>query len=413
MHQFNPLTMLANAGDSREVEEGPHYYSDDHLWIILAVTAYLKETGDLAFLAEEIPYYDKDPAGQPLEVGTVLEHMQRAIEFTRRDVGRHGLPLLGFADWNDTVNLRPGAESLFTANLYGWALLEMGELARRLGDSSALEKFALYYEDMKQRVNEYGWDGRWYVRYFDADGAPLGSQSNEHGQIYANGQSWAVISGFAPPERGLAALDAVYERLNTPNGIKLSAPGFNGYDRTRGGITTYPPGAKENGGIFLHANPWVIIAETMLGRGNRAFEYYRQIDPVAKNDRIDEFECEPYVYPQNILGDEHPQSGLARNSWLTGTAAWAYQAAVRYILGIRPTYSGLEIDPCLPCHWTGFRISREFRQARYEIEVQNPDSVCKGVKTMTVDGEVCRGNIVPLFGDGRAHRVLVIMGRPD
>lgn len=411
-HQFNPLTMVANEGDSREVEDGPRYYSDDHLWIILAVTAYLKETGDLAFLDERFPFYDRDRDGRPLETGTVLDHLRRAIEFTRNDVGDHGLPRLGFADWNDTVNLRAGAESLFTANLYGWALREMIDLARARADHRAVETYTTCYRDMRDRVNELAWDGGWYVSYFDADGTPLGSQASQYGQIYANGQSWPVISGFAPAGRALAALDAVYERLNTRHGIKLSAPGFNGYDRTRGGITTYPPGAKENGGIFLHANPWVIIAETMVGRGDRAFEYYRQIDPVAKNDHIGQFECEPYVYPQNILGDEHPQFGLARNSWLTGTAAWAYLAATQYILGIRPAYTGLEIDPCIPRHWTGFEASREFRRARYEIEVLNPDHVCKGVKSVTVDGRTHPGPLVPVFGDGRTHRVRVILGSP-
>ena len=211
-------------------------------------------------------------------------------------------------------------------------------LAEHLDEHEAAATYRRHYETMRQRVNACAWDGRWYVRYFDADGRPLGSQHNAAGQIYANGQSWPVLSGFATPERARAALASVHEHLNTRHGIKLSMPGFNGYDPAKGGITTYPPGAKENGGIFLHANPWVIIAETMLNQGDRAFEYYRQINPAGKNDCIDEFECEPYVYPQNVLGDEHPQFGLARNSWLTGTASWAYQAATQHILGIRPDY---------------------------------------------------------------------------
>jgi len=387
MHQFNPLTMVANEGDSREVEGAPRYYGDDHLWIILAVTAYLRETGDLAFLDEVIPYYEKDEKGNPIESGTVHDHMERAIEFTRHNVGAHGLPLLGFADWNDTVNLKAGAESVVVANLYGKALLEMIELARYLKGAESVERYTAYYEEMKKRVNEHAWDGEWYVRYFDADGTPLGSRCNTEGQIYANGQSWPVISGFATPGRAAKALDSVYRRLNTKSGIKLSTPGYKGFDPRKGGITTYPPGAKENGGIFLHTNPWVIIAETM-----------------------DEFEGEPYVYPQNILGDEHPQFGLARNSWLTGTASWIYQAATQYILGIMPTYEGLQIDPCIPRNWDGFRITRVFRNALYQIEVQNPDHVCKGVKAVRVDGKEIRGNIVPIFGEGKTHRVEVIMG---
>jgi len=411
MHQFNPLTMEANEGDSSEVEGAPKYYSDDHLWIALAVTAYLKETGDLVFLDEAIPYYEKDGGGRPLESGTVLDHLRRAIKFTWRDAGAHGLALLGFSDWNDTVNLGAGAESLFTANLFGKALLEMIELTQHLGDEESLARYTEYYETMKQRGNEHGWDSEWYVRYFDADGTPLGSSANTHGQIYANGQSWPVISGFAQPERATAALEAVRQRLNTCNGIKLSTPGYDGFDPIKGGITTYPPGAKENGGIFLHANPWVIIAETMLGNGDRAYEYYRQINPVAKNDRIDEYECEPYVFPQNILGDEHPQFGLARNSWLTGTASWAYQAATHFILGLRPMYEGLLIDPCIPSRWDGFKATRQFRGAVYQIEVVNPHHICKGVTSVKVDGQEIAGNVVPVFGDGKTHHVEITMGK--
>ncbi|HET90121.1 MAG TPA: glycosyl transferase [Chloroflexi bacterium] len=409
MHQFNPLTMVANEGDSREVEEAPKYYSDDHLWAVLAVAAYLKETGDASFLDEVISFYEKDRQERPLESGTVCDHLERALRFTREDVGAHGLPRLGFADWNDTVNLRVGAESLLTANLYGWALWEMIELLLYLGDADKAAAYRADYDVMRRRVNECAWDGAWYVRYFAANGAPIGASSNTHGQIYANGQSWPVISGFAPPDRARSALDAVYRRLNTPNGIKLSAPGYDGFDPIKGGVTTYPPGAKENGGIFLHTNPWVIIAETMMGRGERAYEYYRQINPAAKNDVIDRYECEPYVYAQNILGDEHPQFGLARNSWLTGTASWAYQAAVQYILGIRPTYSGLEIDPCIPAAWDGFRVQRLFRGATYRIEVRNPDHVCHGVPSLRVDGVEIGGSIAPILERGQVHTVVATL----
>ena len=409
MHQFNPLTMVATMGDAREREDLPQYYSDDHLWIVLAVCAYLKETGDLAFLDEVIPFYESGKDAQLLETGSILDHLRRGIEFTRNDVGAHGLPLLGFADWNDTVNLRAGAESLFTANLYGKALLEMLDLMRHLGDTASAEKYRVYYSIMKQRVNECAWDGEWYIRYFDWDGTPLGSHTNSEGQIYTNGQSWPVLAGFAEPSRACMALESVYRKLNTRNGIKISTPSFNGFDPKRGGITTYPPGTKENGGIFLHTNPWVIIAETFMGNGDRAFEYYNQINPAAKNDRIDEYECEPYVYAQNILGDEHPQFGLARNSWLSGTTSWAYQAATQYILGIRPTFDGLEINPCIPHEWDGFKVTREFRGAVYDITVVNPDHVSKGVKSVQVGGQAIEGNVLPIF-DGGAYQVHVVMG---
>jgi cellobiose phosphorylase len=411
MHQYNPLTMVANKGEARYDEEAPQYYGDDHLWSVLAICAYLRETGDLGFLEAVIPYYEKDREGKPVEVGTVLGHMQRAIEFTRNNVGVHGLPLAGFADWNDTVNLAAGAESLFIANLYGKALLDLVDLAEYLDDGELAERYGRYYEEMAARVNAHAWDGDWYVRYFDADGTPMGSAGNAEGQIFANGQSWPVISGFAPPERAQAALEAVHTRLNTRNGIKLSTPGYNGYDPGKGGVTTYPPGAKENGGIFLHANPWVMIAETAAGNGERAFAYYDQINPAAKNEKIDKFECEPYVYPQNILGDEHPQFGLARNSWLTGTASWTYQAGTQYILGIAPTYRGLRIDPCIPAAWPGFKVTRTFRGATYHIEVQNPNGVCQGIRSLVVDGQEIEGNIVPILPGDRVHQVEAVMGK--
>lgn len=409
MHQFNPLTMEGSEGDSLEREDRPHYYSDDHLWIVLAVAAYLKETGDLAFLDEVIPFYDKDKQGQPLESGSVFEHLRRALAFTRGDTGRHGLPLLGFADWNDTINLPTGAESQLSASLYGAGLLEMIELCEKLGRNDLAEQYRADYQEMMDRVNAAAWDGEWYVSYFEPDGTPLGSRQNEAGQIYAYGQAWPVIAGFAPPERARAALDAVHRRLNTDCGIKVSTPGFNGFDPKKGGITTYPPGAKENCGIFLHVNPWVIIAETMTGSGDRAYQYYRQINPAGRNDQIERYECEPYVYPQNILSDEHPQFGLARNSWLSGTASWMYQAGTRYILGVRPTYDGLLIDPCIPAEWDGFEVTRHFRGAVYRITVRNPQHVQKGVRQVTVDGQPVSDCVVPAFDSGE-HHVDVLMG---
>lgn len=409
MHQFYPLTMEASEGDSRERTDRPKYYGDDHLWSVLAVCTYLKETGDTAFLNKQIPFYEKDATGQPLETGTVLEHLQRAVAFTRADTGAHGLPHLGFADWNDPTNLPTGAESIFNAALYGRGLLELIDLMDFLGDAEAASRYRDDYAAMQRTVNEQAWDGAWYVRYFDHDGTPLGSHKNTHGQIYTNAQAWTVFAGFAPYDRAVQALESVYERLNTPNGIKLSAPGFDGYDPHVGGISTYPPGAKENGGIFLHANPWAIIAETLVGNGSRAFRYYDQINPAARNDTIDVFECEPYVYPQNILGDEHPQFGLARNSWLSGTASWMYQAATQYILGVSPTYTGLKIDPCIPEAWDGFTMTRRFRGATYHITVHNPDHVSKVVKRMTIDNLPHDGNIAPVSDDGE-HHIDVILG---
>jgi cellobiose phosphorylase len=409
MHQFNPLSLEGSVGDSIEMDDRPHYYSDDHLWFVLAASGYIKETGDLEFLSEIVPFYEKDKAGQPLENGTVLEHLKRSLAFTRKDVGRHGLPLLGFADWNDTVNLPTGAESLFSANLYGKALLEMMALEEFTGDPGLVEHQAAY-DEMKARVENTAWDGRWYRRYYDAEGRPVGSSQNEYGKIYLNGQSWPVISGFAGPERAREAMDSVYRELNTKYGIKLSSPGFNGYDPRYGGVTTFPPGAKENGGIFLHPNPWAMIAETILGNGDRAYEYYSQINPAARNEDIEIYECEPYVYGQNVLGDEHLQFGLGRNSWLSGTASWCYHAATQWILGIRPELNGLRIDPCMPSSWDGFSVDRKFRGKILHIRVNNPMHKCKGVVKMTVDGNPLPGNILPADLPGAEHTIEINLG---
>lgn len=407
MHQFNPLTLEGNEGDSLEREDRPHYYSDDHLWSILGIAAYLKETGDLGFLEEPVAFYDKDKAGHAVEIGTVFEHIQRALHFTRSDLGAHGLPLLGFADWNDTINLPTGAESLFTAHLYGRALTEFIALLKHLGQEASEWESA--YAEMKARVEAHAWDGAWYVMYFNHDGSPVGSKKNEYGKIHLNGQSWAVLSGFAAPERAQQAMQSVYEKLNTKFGIKLSAPGYNGFDPKVGGITTYPPGAKENCGIFLHPNPWAMIAETMLGNGDRAYEYYSQINPAGKNDLIEIYESEPYVYPQNILADEHPQFGLARNAWLSGTASWCYQAGTQYILGLRAEYDGLRVDPCLPSAWDGFSAVRKFRGSRLSITVHNEQHVSRGVVKMLVDGQPLPGNLIPLLPGGE-HQVEIWMG---
>ncbi|PNI04375.1 glycosyl transferase [Vibrio diazotrophicus] len=409
MHQFFPSTMEANAGDSREEEDRPDYYGDDHLWIVYAVTQYVKETGNAEFLDKLIPFYQKDKQGKPLESASVWEHLCRAIEFTRGNTGQHGLPLLGFADWNDTVNLPTGAESLMVASMYGKALLDMLDLCRLRGEDDRAAQYQAQYEQMKAIVNQCGWDGEWFVRYFDEQGQPVGSHTNAQGQIYTNGQSWPVIAGFAEQERATQALNSVYTKLNTANGIKLSTPGYNGFNPNLGGVSTYPPGAKENGGIFLHSNPWVMIAEAKMGNGDRAYEYYRQINPASKNDVIDIFESEPYCYPQNILGDEHPQFGLGRNAWLSGTSSWTYVAGTQWILGVRPDIDGLIVDPCIPVDWKEFRVKRQFRGATYHIHVTNPDKVSKGVAELRVNGEVLAGNKVPVFTEGE-HQVEVRLG---
>jgi len=401
MHQFFPSTMEANEGDSRE-EGDKQWYGDDHLWIVLAVTAYLRETGNYAFLDEEITYYDKDLPLEKRSKGTVLEHLMRSLAFTKANCGQHGLPLLGFADWNDTVNLPGEAESLMIASLYGAALIEMIELCGHLGKEDVAQGYRDDHAAMAAIFNEHGWDGEWYRRYYTESGEPIGSKENSHGKIYTNGQSWPVIAGFAPAERAVAALDSVDTMLNTKFGIKLSTPGYNGFDPELGGVSTYPPGAKENGGIFLHSNPWVMIANTKIGNGDRAYKYFTQINPAARNDDADLFEVEPYCYPQNILGDEHPQFGLGRNSWLSGTSSWTYQAATQYILGIRPGHDGLIVNPCIPSDWNGFKVTRKFRGATYEIEV-----IAHSGKApiIIVDGKEISGKTLPVAPAGSCCKV--------
>ncbi|HPH95707.1 MAG TPA: hypothetical protein PKW33_04060 [Anaerolineaceae bacterium] len=405
MHQLNPLTLVATEGDSREREDRPHYYCDDHLWAVLTACAYLKETGDFSLLDRVLPFYEKDKQGVALEQASVYDHLSRALTFTRQNTGAHGLPLLGFADWNDTMNLPTGSESLLAACLYGRALQEMIGLAEFLGKTAQAAEWRGDYDIMRGRVEQWGWDGAWYRSYYDETGQPLGSAQNDAGQIYTYGQAWPVMAGFASPEHAQSALEAVAARLSTDFGIKLSAPGFNGFDPSRGGITTYPPGAKENGGIFLHVNPWVMVAEALVGNSERAFRYYRQTNPAGRNDQIEIYECEPYVYPQNILGDEHPQFGLARNSWLSGTAAWMYLATTQYLLGVQPAYQGLRVTPCIPAEWDGFKATRQFRGATYEIEVVNPQHVARGRVQLELDGRPVEGDILPVLPAGSSGRV--------
>ncbi|NLN64004.1 MAG: glycosyl transferase, partial [Clostridiaceae bacterium] len=402
-HLFFPLTGEGGVGDAPVKKFD--WYSDDHLWLALAVNAYIKETGDFDFLDEKVLYNDKTT------LDTVWEHLDKALCFTNTWKGPHGLALAGRADWNDTLNLDTGkgiAESVFTSMLYCRAALEMLELAKYLKKDEAAVRYRGMYEEMKKAIQDTCWDGDWYVRAFDDNGKVIGSKMNEFGKIFINSQTWAVLGHVAEGEFSRKCLDAVYKHLNSEYGIVKLFPGFISYDADMGGITTYIPGTKENGGIFVHTNPWAMVAEAMEGNGNRAYQYYRQVLPARRNKEADLLEVEPYVYCQNILGKEHPQFGIGRNSWLSGAAAWNMVASSQYILGIRPRYEGLEIDPCIPSDWDGFRARREFRGAVYHIEVRNPDRICKGVKKIIVDDMEC--NKIPLAAEGSSCNVLIVMG---
>ncbi|NLK86736.1 MAG: glycosyl transferase [Clostridiaceae bacterium] len=402
-HLFFPLTGEGGVGDAPVKKFD--WYSDDHLWLILAVNAYVKETGDFGFLDREVPYNDKKTTA------TVWEHLIKALEFTDTWKGPHGIALAGRADWNDTLNLDTGkgvAESVFTSMLFCRAAIEMTELSGFLGRKDDESRFDDMYVRMKNAVNETCWDGEWYVRAFDDESRPLGSKENTFGRIFINSQSWAVLGKVSDDERTRKCLDSINKHLNSKYGIVAMYPAYTQHDDTKGGITTYPPGAKENGGIFLHTNPWVMIAEIMEGNGERAFEYYKQILPARRNNDADLLEVEPYVYPQNILGKEHPQFGIGRNSWLSGTAAWNMVASSQYILGIRPGYDSLVVDPCIPSSWDGFRAVREFRGAVYDIEVKNPAHVCSGVKKITLNGAAV--DSIPVQPEGTKAYIVVELG---
>nr|AAC45511.1 cellodextrin-phosphorylase [Thermoclostridium stercorarium] len=398
-HLFFPLTGEGGIGDAPVVKFD--WYSDDHLWLPIAANAYLKETANFDFFQSVVPYNDNKTEG------TVWEHLNRAMEFTYNHRGPHALPY-SRADWNDTLNLDMGngiAETLFTSMLFSEPPLK--RFRCRISDKRIATKYRYWYDEMKQAINEWCWDGEWYIRAFDDEGNVLGSGKNRYGKIFINSQSWAVLSMVAPEEYAKKCLESVYRHLNTKYGIVKVYPAYPEYNPKIGGMTTYPPGAKENGGIFAHTNPWVMIAECMMGNGRRAYQYYRQILPLTRNDDADLLEVEPYVYCQNILGKEHPQFGIGRNSWLTGTAAWNMVAVSQYILGIRPEYDGLTVDPCIPPDWKGFKVRRIFRGCVYNIEVRNPEGVRRCEKN-------CRRGVetdkIPVKPAGTVCECVVIMG---
>ncbi len=401
-HLFFPLTGEGSFGDAPVKKFD--WYSDDHIWLILAVNSYIKETGDFEFLNSTILYNDKKTEA------SVMEHLEKAMEFTYNHRGPNGLALAGRADWNDTLNLDMGngiAESVFSSMLYCKAALEMIEIAKYMKLDQSVQKHKNMYEEMKNTINDSCWDGEWYKRAFDDEGNVLGSKENEFGKIFINSQSWAIMSSLASEQQAKTCLESVNKHLNTKYGIVSVYPAYKEFDESKGGITTYPPGAKENGGIFVHTNPWVMIAETMMGNGDMAYKYYEQILPAKRNNDADLLEVEPYVYCQNILGKEHPQFGIGRNSWLTGTSAWNYVAATQYILGIRPEFESLTVDPCIPSNWKGFKVTRVFRGCTYNIEVRNPDGACRGVKKIIVDG--VETDRIPIKQKAKTCDCLIIM----
>ncbi len=410
-HQYQPLTKRGN----NDVGSG---FNDDPHWLVLAVTAYIKETGDWSILSEPIPYDNQLGSETPL-----YEHLQRSIQYTLDRLGPHGLPLIGRADWNDCLNLncfsdatgqsfqtttnKEGkvAESVFIAGLFVLAAKEMAELASRVGyrNSNIKPTFELrpsmFYLDaaakMESIVWQHGWDGAWFRRAYDDFGHVLGSKENTEGRIFIEPQGICIMAGLGLEDgRAEKSLNSVSVHLATPHGIVLHQPAFTRYYLHLGEISSYPPGYKENAGIFCHTNPWIMIAETMVGRGDQAHDYYLRINPSAREALSEIHRCEPYVYAQMIAGKDAPTHGEAKNSWLTGTAAWNYVAITQWILGIRPTYDGLQVAPVIPSAWKGFEAVRWFRGVRYDIHIKRTGT--GNTVALEADGKPVTGNIIPL-----------------
>lgn len=416
-HQYQPLTKKGN----RDVGTG---FNDDPLWLIAATAAYLRETGDWSILEEQVAFENDERKAQPL-----MEHLRRSFRFTCTHLGPHGLPLIGRADWNDCLNLNcfskhpgesfqitgpsegPVAESVFIAGMFVKYGREYAELCDRLqlADEAAAARRSI--DAVEQAALTAGWDGAWFRRAYDAFGNPVGSRECTEGQIFIEPQGMCVMAGIGR-ETGQAAqaLRSVEERLDTPYGVVLHQPAYTSYQLNLGEISSYPPGYKENAGIFCHNNPWISCAETMLGHGDRAFEVYRKTCPAYIEDISEIHRTEPYVYSQMVAGRDAPTFGEAKNSWLTGTAAWTFVNVSQYILGIQPTLDGLRVDPCIPRTLTGYTVTRRYRGAVYHIVVDNTAAVQHGVQSITVDGKALAGNVLPLAAAGTTVQVRVTMG---
>lgn len=418
-HQYQPLTKKGNA----DIGSG---FNDDPLWLIAAAAAYLKETGDYSILDESTPY-DSDPS----KATNFMEHLRRSFHYTMTNLGPHNLPLIGRADWNDCLNLNcfseepgesfqtfgpsegPVAESIFIAGMFVRYGKDYVEICRHQGldEEAALAEKAI--ADMEQAVIDSGWDGEWFLRAYDAYGNKVGSNDCEEGKIFIEPQGFCVMAEIGK-DQGLCqkSMEAVEKHLDSKYGIVLLQPCYTKYHLELGEITSYPGGYKENAGIFCHNNPWISIAETVIGRGNRAWEVYTRTCPAYLEDISEIHRTEPYVYSQMIAGKDAPNFGEAKNSWLTGTAAWTFLNVSQFILGIRPDYQGLTIDPCIPYQLSSFKVNRTFRGIHYHIEVQNPDKVEKGIKKLIVDGEETSGNTIPYDNTmaGKTVHVTAIMG---
>ena len=428
-HQYQPLTKKGNADIGGD-------FSDDPLWLILSVSAYIKETGDWSILDEMVPYDNDMSVAQPM-----LEHLKVSFYHIVNNLGPHGLPLAMRADWNDCINLScysdtPGesfqtytnpkfkaeggyskvAESAFVGALFTYVGPNYVQILNHLGKTDEAAKAQAEIDKMKKVMMDSAWDGDWFLRAYDAEGKKMGSKECEEGQIFIEPQGFAIMSDI-DAEASKKTLKAIDERLNTQYGLVLNNPAFTKYYIQYGEISTYPGGYKENAGIFTHNNAWIICAAAYAGEGDQAFKYYSEIAPAFTEETSDIHKTEPYVYGQMIggkdagadIGKQGDNFGQGKNSWLTGTAAWNMVAISQYILGIAADFDGLKIDPSIPHQWDGMKATRQFRGATYDITVKNPNHVCKGVKSMTVDGKAVDGNVIPVMGGGK-HTVEVVLG---
>lgn len=417
-HQYQPLTKRGNDA----IGGG---FNDDPMWLILGTVSYIKESGDFSILDEMVPF-DNDPS----LAKTLFDHLTISFNHVINNLGPNGLPLIGRADWNDCLNLNcfstdpnesfqttennsegSKAESLMIAGLFVVYGKDYIELCNELGKTDEVARAQGAVDSMIEAVKQKGWDGEWFLRAYDFYGNKVGSNENEEGKIFIESQGWCSMAEIGL-EEGLVekSLNSVKERLNTPYGIVLNNPAFTKYMVEYGEISTYPKGYKENAGIFCHNNPWIIIGETKLGRGDQAWEYFKQICPAYLEDIHDLHKVEPYVYCQMIAGKDAYKPGEGKNSWLSGTAAWNFYTVVQYILGLNPDYNGLRIDPCIPKSWKTYKVSRKFRGSKYEISIDNPEGVSKGVKSLTVNGEKVTGNLIPIQKENSTNQIVVIMG---
>jgi cellobiose phosphorylase len=379
------------------------YRSDDCQWFFHAVPDYVAETGDLDFYHKVLPYADQGEA-------TVLGHLRRALEFNLERSGRHGLPCGLHADWNDCVKMGYNGESVMVAFQVRYGLDVYARIADRLALPAEAAWARAELAKLEASLQQAAWDGEWFLWAIGPDGHRYGSRQEEEGRIYINTQVWAVMSGAATPEQGRRAMDALKEHLATPYGIMLSAPPFTNTPPTVMGGVIYNHGIKENAGIFCHTQSWAVIAECLLGRGDQAYEYYRAFMPAAYNDRAELRESEPYVHCQTTYATCNRNAGKSRVPWLSGTVSWSHHTALQWILGVKPEVDGLRLDPCIPRHWPGFKLTRAFRGWTLRIEVKNPDGVCRGVKRLTVDGRVVEGNLIPLDRLTDGARIVAVLG---